>query len=211
MVIEEKLDTRLTDILPIIQSRIMNENLYFGIKSLKNPLDLWIYQEIIFSIKPDIIIEIGNGYGGSLLAIAHFFDHMNHGKVIGVDIGLHPIHESVKKHPRIILKTGDACALFKEVKGLIDTNDTVMIIEDSSHEYDNTINILRKYGGLVSVNSYFIIEDSICHHGLDIGPIPGPYEAITDFLKEDDRYICDRSKESFLITWNPKGYLKRIK
>lgn len=211
MVMEEELNTKLVDVLPIIQDRIMNENLYFGIKTFKSPLDLWIYQEIIFYIKPDIIIEIGNAYGGSLLALAHFLDNINHGKIIGVDIGHFPIDEFVKKHPRITLKSGDACELFDEVKELVGAKDKVLIIEDSSHEYDNTINVLRKYGDLVSIGSYFIVEDGICHHGLEVGPDPGPYEAITDFIKEDDRFISDRAKESFLITWNPKGYLKRIK
>lgn len=56
---------------------------------------------------------------------------------------------------------------------------------------------------------YFIVEDGICHHGLPIGPKPGPYEAVEAFVKENADFDLDRDRESFLITWNPKGYLRR--
>lgn len=58
---------------------------------------------------------------------------------------------------------------------------------------------------------YFIVEDSILHHGLDVGPAPGPFEAIEAFVEENQNFEIDRSKESFFITWNPKGFLKRVR
>lgn len=57
---------------------------------------------------------------------------------------------------------------------------------------------------------HFIIEDIICHHGLEIGLFPCPYEAVETFLSENPHFISDREKEYFIITWNPKGLLKRI-
>ena len=86
-----------------------------------------------------------------------------------------------------------------------------MIIEDSSHTYENTLNVLKTYNPLVTPKSYFIVEDSICHHGLDDGPNPGPYEAVETFMNESCNFEIDRTKESFFITWNPKGFLKKIK
>ena len=59
--------------------------------------------------------------------------------------------------------------------------------------------------------AYLIVEDGICHHGLDEGPAPGPYEAVETFLSEQDAFVLDRSRENFLITWNPKGFLKRVR
>ena len=59
------------------------------------------------------------------------------------------------------------------------------MIEDSSHTYDNTLAVLRTYSGLTQVGDYFIVEDSICHHGLEVGPSPGPYEAIEAFVAEN--------------------------
>ena len=84
------------------------------------------------------------------------------------------------------------------------------MIEDSSHTYDNTLAVLHAYAGLVSPGSYFIVEDGICHHGLDLGPFPGPYEAVTEFLRDNSQFVIDRTCESFFITWNPRGYLRRI-
>ncbi len=96
------------------------------------------------------------------------------------------------------------------VKKQIPPGEKVMIIEDSSHTYDNTLAILNVYAELVTPGKYFIIEDSICHHGLEIGPIPGPYEAIETFMEQNIHFEIDRAREAFFLTWNPKGYLKRI-
>ena len=69
--------------------------------------------------------------------------------------------------------------------------------------------MLNVYCALVKPGGYFIVEDGICHHGLEGGPYPGPYEAIEDFVRQNEHFVIDRSRERFLITWNPKGYLKR--
>jgi len=208
--LEQNHDTSLKNVLELLEKETYNTT-YFGIPTIKLPLDFWVYQEIIFKLKPDIIIEIGNYKGGHILALAHILDNIGKGKIIGIDIDQKSIPSIVKKHPRIKLIEGDACESFNKVKSLCKPKQIIMIIEDSSHSYDNTLNILRKYSSLVSLNSYFIVEDSICHHGLDIGPNPGPYEAIIDFIRENHQFIIDRSKEKFLITWNIKGYLKRKK
>jgi len=57
---------------------------------------------------------------------------------------------------------------------------------------------------------YTTVEDSICHHGLKVGPSPGPYEAVEAFIDENKIFEIDRDKESFIITWNPKGFLKKM-
>lgn len=208
---EHNLGIGLKDALEAIQTRILGDTYYFGVKTIKCPLDFWVYQEIIWEVQPDVIVEIGNFNGGSTLGLAHILDHLGQGKVIGVDIDHGSVPDIVKRHPRVRLITGDACAVFDDVKALVKAGDRVIIIEDSSHECENTLNILRKYGELVSIGSYFIIEDSICHHGLNVGPDPGPYEAIERFLRENDSFAVDRTRESFFITWNPKGFLKRVK
>lgn len=208
---EENLDMPLREVLAIMQDRIMNQTTYFGVKALKNPLDHWVYQELIYEAQPDIIIEIGNASGGSTLSLAHICDLLNRGRIIGIDIAHAGVPEHVKNHCRITLIEGDACQCFVDVGKLISKNDRVLIIEDSSHTYQNTLDILRTYSVLLKSGDYFIVEDGICHHGLSLGPKPGPYEAIETFVKENEDFEIDRSRESFLITWNPKGYLKRIR
>lgn len=207
---EEMLDVPLRRVLSLMQQRILTETRWFGVQAFKNPLDFWIYQELMFELRPDVIIEIGNRAGGGTLALAHVCDLLGHGSVIGVDLSHADISAAVKNHPRISLIEGDACAVFRKVSQLVSQNDHVLIIEDSSHTYQHTLDVLRTYAGLVKPGGYFLVEDGICHHGLDTGPSPGPYEAIETFVAGRPDFVIDRSRESFLITWNPKGFLKRI-
>ena len=208
---ENALSMKLSEVLEIIQTRVVTDSTYFGIPCLRSPMDFWIYQEIIFALKPDVIVEIGNFYGGSALSLAHMCDHIDNGKIIAVDIDHSRVDEMAKNHSRISFITGDACEVFDIVAEKCKKVKKVLVIEDSSHEYQNTLNVLKKYSQLVTVGSYLIVEDSICHHGLNIGPNPGPYEAISDFLASNSSYYSDRKKEPFLITWNPTGYLIRVK
>lgn len=206
---EESLDLPLREVLALMQERIMSQTSYFGVKAWKSPLDSWIYQEMIFESKPDVIVEVGNAFGGGTLALAHLCDLLDHGRVIGVDITQKEIPDHVKRHPRITFIEGDACRSFDKVAKRIGPDERVLVIEDSSHTYENTLEVLRTYSPLTRDGDYFIVEDSICRHGLAVGPDPGPYEAIEAFVRENDDFEIDRQKESFLITWNPKGYLRR--
>lgn len=208
---EDWLDKPLRQVLPVMQQRIMEQTTYFGVTALKNPLDFWVYQELICQLRPDVILEIGNRCGGGTLALAHLCDALGKGKIIGLDITHELLAGAARQHPRITWIEGDACASYERVIELIDENDQVLIIEDSAHTYENTLNVLRTYSPLVKPGGYFIVEDGICHHGLDLGPQPGPYEATETFIAENPGFEIDRGKENFLITWNPKGFLRRVK
>jgi cephalosporin hydroxylase len=207
--LEARLNEPLKVILTDIQQRIMTKNRYFGIPTLKHPYDFWVYQEIVTDKRPDVIVEVGNFRGGSALALAHLCDHLGMGRVIAVDINHADVAPEARAHPRITFVTGDAVAVADTVKGLIRAEETVLIIEDSAHTYDNTLQVLRAYCDLIKPGFHFIVEDSICWHGLDVGPNPGPYEAIEQFVKENPAFVIDRTFENFVITWNPKGYLTR--
>lgn len=206
---EACLDAALKDILPVMQDSTMNGTTYWGIATLKSPIDAWIYQEILFETRPDVIVEIGNHHGGSLLMLAHWCDAMGHGKVVGVDLSHHAVPAKVREHGRVTLIDGDACESLAQVQRHISPGERVLVIEDSAHTFDNTLQVLRCYAALVQPGGYFIVEDGICHHGLDVGPDPGPYEAIEAFLAENRDFEADRRRERFLVTWNPKGYLRR--
>ena len=208
---EECMNWPLSRVLPVMQQRIMEGSTYHGIPTLKCPLDFWVYQEILWEKRPEFIVEIGNFQGGSALALAHACDAIGRGQIIGVDINHNAVHEQVRRHQRITLLTGDACQMFPDVERLIDGSKSVMVIEDSAHTFENTLKVLETYSPVVSEGQYFIIEDSICHHGLDIGPRPGPYEAIESFVASNERFVVDRSREAYGVTWNPKGYLLKVK
>ncbi|HEY1356885.1 MAG TPA: class I SAM-dependent methyltransferase [Thermoleophilaceae bacterium] len=209
--VEDASTLRLDHVLKVMQSRILGRTSYLGVPTQKNPLDLWVYQELIFQHQPDVIVEIGNRFGGSTLALANLCDLVGRGRIIGIDIDHASVPDRVRRHPRISLLEGDACRQFPNVRQAIRPADDVMVIEDSSHTYENTLNVLRTYSPLIKPGGYFIVEDGICHHGLDEGPRPGPYEAVEAFVAENGRFAIERGHEDFLITWNPKGFLKRVK
>jgi cephalosporin hydroxylase len=206
---DENLDSPLREVLPVIQDGIMTRTSYFGVRTLKNPMDAWVYQEIIYETRPDVIVEIGNSSGGSALYLAHLCDLLGKGRIIGLDITHDKVPEFVKQHPRITLIEADACQVFARVERLIGNDERTLVIEDSSHTYENTLDALRLYSKLVKPGDYFIVEDSICHHGLSVGPNPGPYEAIEAFVRENTDFEIDRGREHFHITWNPTGFLRR--
>lgn len=198
------------DLIQLMQARIVDRTTYFGIQTLKNPLDFWVYQELISSVQPDAIVEVGNFRGGSLLALAHLCDARKKGRVIGIDVDQKEIADVVRAHPRVSLIEGDAVEKISDVRRAVKESNRVMVIEDSSHTYENTLAVMRAYADLVSRESYLIVEDGNCHHGLDIGPSPGPYEAVTEFMRDNSQFVIDRDCESFFLTWNPRGYLRRV-
>jgi len=199
----------LERVLTVMQGRLLTQTTYCGIPTVCNPLDWWVYQEIICERNPDYIIEIGNYRGGRLLALAHLCQARLHGWVIGVDLDHGQLASEVSHQPRIRLVTGDAATMGIAVQRGIPSGSEVLIIEDSSHEYANTLAVLRAYSPLVQPGGYFVVEDTICWHGLREGPRPGPYEAVQTFLAEDPTFEADLGRESFLVTWHPGGWLRR--
>jgi cephalosporin hydroxylase len=189
----------LPGVLEQMQGRIMELTTYCGIPTLKNPLDAWVYEEILWTTRPEVIVEVGSYQGGHLLKLAHFCDVMDHGQVIGVDID--PTWQgAVLAHPRITNLMGDAIEQYPNVAELV-AGRTALVIEDSSHTYENTLAVLRVYSTLVQPGHYFICED---------GVVPEAARAISDFLTENDGFEPDRDRELFGITWNPSGFLRRI-
>ncbi|MCK4547672.1 MAG: class I SAM-dependent methyltransferase [Candidatus Eisenbacteria sp.] len=199
------------DVLNLVHRRVMDRSRYFGVPARRNPLDAWVYQEMICELRPDVIIEIGSYRGAGTLQFAHLLDVLGHGIVIGIDKNQTLTADVVRAHPRVTLLEGDACRLIDTVIRLIPLRSRCLIVEDSSHTYENTLNVLRTFSPLVSHGSYFVVEDGVGGgHGLSLGPRPGVYEAIDTFLMEDGSFVPDRSRESFFLTWNPSGYLKRV-
>jgi cephalosporin hydroxylase len=208
--LEDSTTLPLSELLTRMQRGIMTETTYFGVRAYKNPLDAWIYQELIVAHRPDVIVEVGNRFGGGTLYLAHLCDLLGHGRVVGVDVRHQDLAEAVRQHPRITLLEGDAVARFEDVRALCAGSQRVVVIEDSSHTFDNTLAVLRVYSTLLRAGDLFIVEDTICHHGLDVGPDPGPYEAVAAFVQENPRFVIDRSRERFLVTWNPTGFLNCV-
>lgn len=184
---------------------------YRGISAIKCPFDYVLYQMIITGLKPDLVIEIGTNYGGGALYLADLMETIGHGTVHSIDI-VKKTGDIVTHHPRIKLFTeGWEKYDLNEAKGF----SKILIIEDASHTYEDTLGALRKFSHLVSMNSYFIVEDGIVNKlNKEKGFHGGPLRAIREFLAgnknfEVDRKYCDMFGTN--ATFNVNGYLKRVR
>jgi len=171
---------------------------------------MWIYREIIFEVKPDIIIECGTLNGGSALFLASICDLINNGKVITIDInspGNKPSHSRIE----YLLGSSTSSEIIEKIKSRIKKEDKIMVILDSDHTKKYVLNELNIYSKLVSKGSYLIVEDTNIN-GNPVFPKfgDGSKEAVQEFLLLDKNFIIDRTKEKFYLTFNPTGYLKRI-
>ncbi len=184
---------------------------WLGATVYKCPLDLWIYQEIIFETRPDVIIESGTSRGGSALYLASICDHLNNGKVVTIDI---EEWEGRPTHNRIeyLLGSSTSDAVVGKVRSLIGRDHRVMVILDSDHRKDHVVKEMKMYGPLVTKGCYLIVEDTNLN-GHPVVPSfgPGPAEAVEEFLKENGEFVVDRSREKLYLTFNPGGYLRRTK
>jgi cephalosporin hydroxylase len=190
------------------QEPIFKRTSWMNVPCLKCPLDLWIYQEILAEIRPDLIVETGTHLGGSALFIAHMLDIIGKGELITIDIETHPR----PYHPRIKYVTGSSAdvdligSLFKSRP-----SETRLIILDSDHSKAHVLKELHSFAPYVSTDSYLIVEDTNIN-GHPTFPTfgEGPYEAVKEFLKLNKHFIVDESREKFLMTFNPHGFLKCI-
>ncbi len=194
-------------------SKVWSDTYFMGKKVFKCPNDLWIYQEIFWEIKPDAVIECGTFHGGSALYYAHLFDMMNiDGTVITIDVDAMP---DMPVHKRIKYLSGSSVSkeIVEQVKEFVKDKKKVMVILDSDHSKEHVAKELELYHGLVSKDSYLVVEDSNLNgHPVysGFGQGPGPMEALKEFLPNHPEFVIDKSKEKFLMTFNPNGYLKRI-
>jgi len=181
---------------------------YLGHKVLKPPFDWIVMQDIIHDTKPDVIVEIGSFEGGFALWMAHLMDAMGtDGKIVGVDVDERPTAVS---HPRIEWVIGDATdpATVERVAEACGGR-TGLVIEDSDHKYHVTKALLSAYHRFVAPGSYLVVEDTVVEF-LKLPPFPGPLNAVKEFVDEhSDQFVVDRTREKYLLTYNPMGYLLR--
>jgi len=184
---------------------------FLGVQTWKLPLDLWIYQEIIYSLKPDVIIETGTYHGGSALYLATVCDAVQNGLVITIDTR-QKVKARVLRHRRIRCIQGSSVdqKTVSRVRKLIPPRARVLVMLDSDHSKAHVLRELEIYSKLVSRGSYLIVEDTNVN-GHPVFPEfgPGPLEAVRSFLRKNKRFKSDRSMEKFYVTFNPGGYLQR--
>jgi cephalosporin hydroxylase len=180
-----------------------------GVSVWKNPLDLWLYQEILHEVQPDLIVEAGTKYGGSAFFLANLCDLMGRGRVLTIDITEQP---GRPVHDRVTYLTGSSTdpEIIERVDQMA-AGGRLLVLLDSDHSARHVLAELRAWHSRVPVGSYLVVEDTNVH-GHPVFPThgPGPMEAVDAFLAENDDFVVDESKHKFFMTFNPRGFLKRV-
>jgi cephalosporin hydroxylase len=182
----------------------------------KCPTDLWIYQELIYEIKPTVIVETGTAFGGSALYLRDIGRVCGcYPVIISIDKDHNKIVDSIRYEENIILLEGDSSEeeTLIRVKAHISSrmiNHKIMVILDSDHKKDHVIKELNLFASLVTPGSILIVEDTIINgnpvhkeHG------PGPKEAIEEWWVDHPEFELNVMCEKLMLTFNRGGYLER--
>jgi len=192
-------------------SKVWRQTNWMGVKVLKCPLDLWIYQNILYEKRPNLIIETGTCYGGSALFLAHMMDLMDiDGKIISIDI----TPRGKPKHPKIDYVTDSSTKshIIKRIHNAATNYNNVMLILDSDHRKEHVLKELNAYAPIVSKGQYIIVEDTnVNGNPIKLGYGPGPKEAVDEFLSKNNNFSIDSSREKFYLTFSPGGFLLKDK
>jgi cephalosporin hydroxylase len=189
---------------------------WLGIRTLQNPMDVWIIQEILHELEPDFMIECGSANGGSAALWATILDNINpDAKVISIDIEdkMQAARELpiVKRRVEFIIGSSTSPDVVEQVRKQV-AGKKVVVLLDSDHRKAHVLEELKQYAPLVGVGGYIIVQDTnINGHPVLPGFGPGPWEAVEEFLQGDTAFEVDRQRERFLFTFSPNGYLKRVR
>ena len=187
------------------EAQTWNTLTWMGYKLWKFPTDLWIYQEIIFELQPDLIIETGTAYGGSALYLAHLCDLMGRGRVLTIDIGG---PHSLPDHERIWYVRGSSVdpSVIEHMPEI--GKGKILTCLDSDHSRDHVLRELQLYAPF---SDYLIVEDTNLNGVVRPNFGPGPREAVDEFLnsKVGAGWEHDTHRERLALTANPGGYLRR--
>ncbi|MBI5439556.1 MAG: cephalosporin hydroxylase family protein [Nitrosomonadales bacterium] len=202
---------------------------WMGRPVIQLPEDMIRMQEVIYQLKPDVIIETGVAHGGSLIFYSSLCKAMEKGRVIGIDIEIRPHNRAaIEAHAlgdRIALVEGSSTSpgIVAKVKSLVKPGESVLVILDSSHTYAHVSDELEAYAGLVTHGSYIVATDGIMY---DLADVPrgtpewatdNPMFAARDFAAKHPEFVIEQPARQFNesglnrnITHWPGAWLKRV-
>jgi cephalosporin hydroxylase len=200
---------------------------WMGRPLIQLPQDMVAVQEIIWKIKPDLIIETGIAHGGSLIYYASLLEVMGEdGYVLGIDVDIREHNRvEIENHPmykRIKMIQGSSIdsAVIEKVKEYVSEKKSVLVVLDSNHTHEHVMSELELYSPFVTKESYLVVFDTLVEDMPDDlqpndrpwGKSNNPKTAVWEWIKKNPSFEIDKKIEhKLLITVAPDGYLKRVK
>jgi cephalosporin hydroxylase len=203
---------------------------WFGRPVIQLPEDLIRIQELIWTDRPDVIVETGIAHGGSLVFFASLFEAIGHGRIVGIDIDIRAQNRAaIEGHclaHRIAMIEGSSASpeVASQVGAMIAPGEKVMVVLDSNHSRDHVLAELRGFAPLIGVGGRFVVQDGIIRDFVG-RPRSDPswatdnaVEAVAAFLAEDERFVAaepdwlfnEGSVRARVTNW-PSCHLKRIR
>jgi cephalosporin hydroxylase len=200
---------------------------WMGRPIIKFPNDMVIQQELMWKLKPDLVIETGIAHGGSIIFTASMMEMMGiDGEVVGIDVDIRKHNrDAIETHPmakRLTMYEGNSvdAGMIEQVRRHTVGKRCVMVILDSLHSHDHVYKELLAYAPMTTVGSYCILPDTFIEffpkgyysstRPWDVGD--NPYTAMKQYLQETDLFEVDRDLTSkAMITETIDGYLKRVR
>lgn len=203
--------------------KLMYEPSWLGVRIIQLPEDIVAIQELLWQLKPDVVVESGIAHGGSLILTASILELIGKGRVVGVDVDIRPSNrETIENHflsHRISLIQGSSIdpVVVEKVRGACVGADTVLVVLDSNHSAAHVSEEIRLYKDFVAIGSYLVVMDgaqalvSDIPRGKPEWKEDNPLVAIREFLATDGGFERDHCFERFGVTSVPWGFLKRIR
>ena len=204
------------------QNKLSYEVTWLGIPIIQVPEDILMVQELIWKLRPDVIVESGVAHGGALVLYASILELLGRGRVIGVDIEIRKYNRlAIESHPmarRITLLEGGSTdpATLAAVRGLVPPGSRTMVMLDSNHTKAHVRQELELYAPMVTPGSFLVVFDEVmpmvadAPNGKPEWDADNPLEAVRDFLAEHPDFEIDRSYERLVTSYCRSGFLRRL-
>lgn len=202
---------------------------WMGRPVIQLPDDMVRTQEVIYRLRPDLLIETGIAHGGSLIFYASLMQAMDHGRVLGIDIEIRPHNRAaIEAHEmfhRIDMIEGSSVdvEVVAQAKAAAEGKETVLVILDSNHTYDHVMAELEAYAPLVTPGSYIVSTDGVMRDVADVPragenwDVDNPAKAAEDFAQLHPEFVIEQpawpfneSTLSHNVTHYPSAWLKRV-
>lgn len=203
---------------------------WLGRPIIQYPQDIIAMQQIIWEVKPELIVETGIAHGGSLIFSASMLELIAsctgvEGKVLGVDIDIRPHNrKAIEEHPmskRISMIQGSSISpeIIAQVQAEAKGKKRVLVCLDSNHTHEHVLAELEAYAPLTTVGSYCVVMDTVIEDmpsdmfpNRPWGPGDNPKTAVWEYLKSHSEFEIDKCIDNkLLVSVAPDGYLKRVR